>query len=187
MLSAGVPLECKSVLEFGAGLGQNLSILRAETKWAVDLGEHSRKACLSKGIPWSSVLDDVPDNHFDVVISRHSLEHVDDPLRVLRALHSKLKEDGQFFLIVPYETMEIPRLLSEFDEHTHLFSWSPNTIKNLVLKAGWRIKRVKINNGVLFRRSLSLLRLGHAPFLSFRLLMDRLPLRSAEIGLQCIK
>jgi SAM-dependent methyltransferase len=173
-------------LEFGAGLGQTLATVSAVEKWAVDINLQSRIACESKGFKWCDSLDSVPDLAFDLIISRHSLEHVPSPYDTLQALRRKITPEGRMFLVVPLEDAGIPDDLSDYDEHCHLFSWTPLTLKNLLLATGWKIDLLKIHNGMLFHRSLSLLGAGTAVFLAFRTLATRFgPLRSAEIVAAC--
>lgn len=176
-----------AVLEFGAGLGQNLAAIRAGEKWAVDINPQSRVVCEERGLRWRDSLDAVPDGIFDLVLARHSLEHVESPAETLRALRRKIRRDGLLFLVVPIETIERPENLAHYDEHRHLFSWTPLTLKNLLLATGWRPRALDVHSGRWFRRSLSLLNVGTGAFLTFRKLVTRLtPLRSAEIVAVCV-
>src|SRR5689334_9931888 len=59
--------EFGAVLEFGAGLGQNLSIIKASSRWAVDVSEESKNACRAKGFEWKGALAEVPDRTFDMI------------------------------------------------------------------------------------------------------------------------
>jgi len=171
----------ESALEYGAGLGQNLEVLSARRKWAVDINETSRLACQKKNIEWCSSLDMVPDASFDMILARHSLEHVPDPLDVLRRLRSKATRSAELFLIVPFETSVRVSSLSRFDEHRHLFSWSPETLKNLLLECGWLPHRIHVHNGVLLPRMTSWLPRFRKAFVVGRTVLNLLPWKSAEI------
>ncbi|MCQ8130906.1 class I SAM-dependent methyltransferase [Methylomonas rivi] len=179
--------EYAAVLEFGAGLGQNLALIQAREKWAVDIAPESRTACEAKGFKWTDSLEAVPDGIADIIIARHSLEHVASPYETLRALRRKLGPAGKILLAVPVEAGGIPKSLTEYDEHCHLFSWTPTTLKNLLIATGWEIETLKLHNGLLFIRSLLLLNISTTVFLAFRTLTTRFcPLKSAEIIAVCV-
>ena len=183
----GVPdREYGAVLEFGAGLGQNLAMIRAVEKWAVDVSPQSRLVCESLGFVWRDGLAAVPDDAFDLILAHHSLEHVDSPHEVLSGLRRKLRRGGELFVVVPIETGELPSTLAEFDSHRHLFAWTPLTLKNLLLATGWRIRRLDVHSGRWFVRSLPLLGAGATTFAGVRKLVTRLlPMRSGEIIAVC--
>jgi SAM-dependent methyltransferase len=176
--------DWRNALEFGAGLGQNLEILNASnSKWAVDVSDQSRDSCRSKGFEWRSTLDEVPDGAFEFILSRHSLEHVPDPYTVLKKLKAKAKENCELVLVVPLDHETAVTDLHKFDEHRHLFSWSPETLKNLLMETGWWVKSIDLHSGRWFRRMTNTMLPRYR--LSFNLgrwLVTRcLPMKSGEI------
>lgn len=188
-IAADVPEKVSGkILEFGAGLGQNLAVIDASEKWAVDINSASKDRCEAQGFKWVDSLDAVPEDYFDVIISRHSLEHVHSPNEVLSQLCRKIVTGGRFILVVPYEDMDIPRDIGNLDAHAHLYAWSPMTIKNLLIETGWHLKSLKIHNGMLFKRSLFFLSFGSNIFSFIRKAASKcLPLKSAEIVVVCEK
>lgn len=175
-------LDFDAVLEFGAGLGQNLEVIHARRKWAVDVSDASRRACQIQGIEWRDSLDAVPNESFQMILSRHSLEHVPDPLNTLIKLREKAVPGAQFYLVVPLEHSLAVTSLEQFDEHKHLFSWSPESLKNLLLEAGWAPKTIRIHSGRLLRRMLFMLpRFPHAFGRARRCVTALTPSKSAEI------
>lgn len=67
------------------------------------------------------------DNVFNKVSCRHVLEHVPNPLKFLKELNRILVDKGELLILVP----------SEFRNNytkSHLFTWCPNTLNNLVMK-----------------------------------------------------
>lgn len=174
------------VLEFGAGLGQNLAVIDATEKWAIDVSSSSCEACRSNGIHWTNNIHDVPDGYFDLVLSRHSLEHVSSPSEVLGQLRRKITPSGRFFLTVPLEDDAIPDDIEALDEHSHLFSWTPMTIKNLLLTTGWKVDSIQVHSGRWFRKTLPLTALGSTGYRFFRKTVTcLLPKKSAEIIVSC--
>ena len=47
-------------------------------------------------------LSDIEDKHYDVIYSSHTLEHLLDPIGVLREFKRILKNDGKVFIVLPY-------------------------------------------------------------------------------------
>lgn len=180
-------LHWAAALEFGAGLGQNLAVVDAAEKWAVDVSEASRQACVAQGLEWRSGLDRVPDGHFDLLLSRHSLEHVDRPLDILVELRRKARPDGRLVVVVPIESLDLPPRLEAFDEHHHLYAWSPITLKNLCLAAGWRPVRLQRCSARGFLRMLPLAETHPGLFAALRRVADRWAgWRGGEIVIHCI-
>ena len=55
-------------------------------------------------------LTGIPDNHYDLVLSSHMLEHLPDPLRAVFELRRVLKPGGQLLLVLPWRE-------ATFDQH----------------------------------------------------------------------
>lgn len=179
-------LSCDAVLEFGAGLGQNLGEFQTAEKWAVDISDVSAQACRSQGFHWCSSLDDVPAGHFDVILAHHSLEHVFDPHATLLRLRDKVRADGRLFIAVPVEDGCVPEDVGAVDLQRHLYSWTPNTLKNLCLISGWRPLWIKRRCGRGLHRTLALAECAPRLFLALRDSADRyLPQSTGEIVVCC--
>jgi SAM-dependent methyltransferase len=71
-------------------------------------------------------LDDLPypfkDDEFDLVIGRHVIEHVRDPLRVMAELHRITRAGGIVKLVVPHWTN--PDWATDLTHRNHLNSYS---------------------------------------------------------------
>lgn len=144
-----MPQHC--VFEFGCGLGQNLYGLPAREKLGFDISEYARAFCKQKGLTVVDNLEAVPRGAFDVVISRHSLEHLENPLANLLILRSFLKPDGWLILILPEERAYLLRSYDP-DVDRHLFSWTPRTLANLLDRARFTIRMIRRepNSGLRF-------------------------------------
>lgn len=179
-------LSCDAALEFGAGLGQNLAEIQAAEKWAVDINHTSAQACRSQGFEWRDSLDGIPADHFDVILAHHSLEHVPDPHAILLQLRDKTKADGRLFIAVPVEDGAVPKDVDGFDLQRHLYSWTPNTLKNLCLISGWRPLWIRRRCGRGLHRTLVLAERAPRLFLALRDGADRyLPRSTGEIVVCC--
>ncbi|MEZ4103684.1 MAG: methyltransferase domain-containing protein [Candidatus Paceibacterota bacterium] len=88
-----------------------------------------------------------PDNSFDAILMSHVIEHVPNPIETLKECHRILKHNGHLIAITPnadsrghrrfkdhWRGLEVPR---------HLQIFTPNSLKNIGLKAGFRISEEK--------------------------------------------
>ena len=126
------------VFDYGCGLGATIALLPDAEGW--DVSAEAREACRRRGIRVYENLGDVPAGSYDVVICRHVLEHVEDPLGTLRTIRRLLKPEGTLILVLPKERHWLPRT-DEPDINQHLYCWTPRTIYNLLLRAGYEAAR----------------------------------------------
>jgi SAM-dependent methyltransferase len=125
------------ILDFGCGTGGVLKRLRAARRIGVEIGEAAADAARAEGIDVVRTLQELPDACVDVAISFHAIEHVDDPLEVLREIGRVMKPGGCIRLVVPNE---LPLLRSQrswsLNGERHLFTWTPLLFGNLAQRAG---------------------------------------------------
>lgn len=93
----------EAIVDFGSGIGT----------FAREIGKHGfRVHCIepdakqaamiaAAGMPVSTSVDDLPDGSIDYLYTLNVLEHIEDDLAALRALHSKLKPGGKILIYVP--------------------------------------------------------------------------------------
>jgi SAM-dependent methyltransferase len=90
------------VLDYGMGWGRWASLAQAYgcEVAGVEINPEARTYCQQRGL---SVLDEsvIPTGHFDFIIADQVLEHLTDPLTVMRALTSWLKPGGLLLVGVP--------------------------------------------------------------------------------------
>jgi len=87
------------------------------------------------------------DEAFDVVIARHILEHMIDPVEAIQNWSKVLKKSGLLIIAVPNHAINntVPMNL----EHVHVFV--PNALTNLVKVLGFRVREViDTKNGISF-------------------------------------
>lgn len=143
----------KSVLDYGCGLGQTIAALPNASGY--DASAEARAVARDHGVSVFETPADIPLSSFDMVVCRHALEHVPDPLAVLTALGSYLKPDGKLLLILPKEKFYATSF--EPDAHMHIYAWNFRCINNLLSLAGLRATY----NGELYN-------LGYRAFLPLR-------------------
>jgi SAM-dependent methyltransferase len=127
----------ESVLEYGGGFGQNLvAVARRARVCLVEPSRVGREAAEAHGIEVFRDLAEVGERRFDVVLCRHVLEHLDHPLRDLEQLRARLEPSGRVIVVVPVED---PRQGPDrCDLNHHLYCWNPQTLCNLLSRAGLR-------------------------------------------------
>lgn len=130
-----LPLSAR-ILEYGVGVGTNLATLEHPVRHGFDIGEFARQKASEAGVEVFASLDEIPRGHYDLVLCRHVLEHVTEPLSLLNDLKSFLAPEGQLLLIIPVEgTTGSVRRLPEPDVSNHLYAWGPQQIVNLLRAA----------------------------------------------------
>lgn len=142
-----------NILDIGCGAGDLLIRLKELgcNTYGIDIDEitstYLRKTFnlnvinrdVDNGIPFSS-------NFFDLVIMKHSLEHVHNPDKVIKEVRRIMKSDGLLFIGVPNIDSFVSRLTKEkwvdLDIPRHLFHFTPLTISILLNKNGFHIERI---------------------------------------------
>lgn len=142
----------QKILDFGCGLGQN--IFMVPNAMGYDISKFGVEFCRRKGINATTELTEVPDNHFDVVLSTHVLEHHPHPTTMLEQIYSKLRPMGKFILVIPYERHGKARL--ELDLNQHIFMWNFQNINNLLLTVGFKVNENKYIRGAGYNKLLPL-------------------------------
>ena len=121
-----------SILDYGCGLGQNIFLVHNSIGY--DISKFALDFCKRKGIRVTKNLKNLKKNSFDIVFSCEVIEHLENPLKELKIMKSKLKEKGKLILTVPLEKWKTPKLE---DDNQHLYCWNYQTITNLLLRAGF--------------------------------------------------
>ncbi len=76
-----------TVLDFGCGGGYILQNILCRRRYGVDINPVVRKEAKKRGLTMYPAVYDIPRNvTFDVVISHHSLEHLENPAEILKEL-----------------------------------------------------------------------------------------------------
>ena len=102
----------------------------------------------------------LPEEAFDVIAMRHVLEHLRDPVAVMRRVFRLLRPGGRVLINVPnFKSLEALVLFRErwrhIDAPRHLFHYSPKPMRVLLQTAGLRTERVMLKrSSSAFMRSL---------------------------------
>lgn len=133
----GIGLEYVSVCEVGCGSGYNLNPFQRLGKTVV--GYEPDERLVNKGLDYGinvrqGLVDEVEGIH-DLLIMKHVLEHLHDPMTVLRKLRPHI---GQYlFIEVPGAMTLMPSI-----QQAHNFYFSVNTLLAMATKTGFRCDKV---------------------------------------------
>lgn len=127
------------IVDFGCGTGGILLNLHGAYRAGIEVSDAAAQVARNSGIEIAESASLLPAKSFDLVISFHAIEHVDDPLKTLESIGRLAKPNGRIRLIVPCETpiTRDHRTWTEND-YRHLHSWTPLTFGNLAQRAGYR-------------------------------------------------
>jgi len=94
----------KRWLDFGCGLGGMLDEMKSEATWAAGLEPSKARQAIvaTKGHNVVGALSELEDNSLDVVTMFHVLEHLTDPIEVLKGVRRVLCPGGTLLIEVPH-------------------------------------------------------------------------------------
>lgn len=142
-----------NVLDIGCGSGELLMKLNELgcNAYGIDVDEITSKY-LCEEMKFNVTTCDIDDgssfeeDFFDVVIMRHSLEHVHDPVKVMREVRRIIKTNGELIIGVPNIGSIIAKLTGEYwadlDIPRHLFHFNPQTISALLINSGFSVEKI---------------------------------------------
>ncbi len=134
------------VLDFGCGGGFLLSVLDGMRKVGVEVNPHARAVAQASGIESYTTLAKAP-GKFDKVISSHALEHIPHPRQAVLELREKLKDaDSRMLLLLPLDDWRArsQKRYQASDVNMHLYTWTPQTLGNLLQTCNMRISEVRV-------------------------------------------
>jgi 2-polyprenyl-3-methyl-5-hydroxy-6-metoxy-1,4-benzoquinol methylase len=102
----------------------------------------------------------LPDNHFDIVLFRHSMEHIPDIASALREVKRILKKDGAIFIETPNIKSKECRIFGSnfyhLDLPRHIHHFSHYSLKKIVEKSDFIVKYLAFDNFMPHSFSMSL-------------------------------
>lgn len=147
---SNVNKEEGTILDIGCGEGYFLSFFKNWRKYGVEPSltavERARENYSDEKIVcdfYENVKYD--ENKFDCISIRHVLEHVKNPIEVLKKIKKELKEDGVLYIEVPnvYDCVNLGDI-TDFFGYQHLYHFSTTTISNFLRLVGFDIKKIDI-------------------------------------------
>ncbi|MEK7072984.1 MAG: class I SAM-dependent methyltransferase [Patescibacteria group bacterium] len=169
---AGADLKTKRVVDFlkgslsrvpravdlGCSMGKLLVQIKKEYPEAsvlgVELDRLTAQRARDSGIPINeesidAYLDAAPPRGADLIIMRHVLEHLLEPLPTLAKIKRHCDDNGFLYIEVP-NVLTFTRTLSHFFMPGHVMHFCPETLSLLLLRSGFRVVRIgSLEHGVL--------------------------------------
>lgn len=142
------------ILDLGCGTGDTLVLLK-KLGWDVygmDIDERAISTGYRRGLKNLKLgtykdLDKYPDNYFDAIRLYHVIEHLDDPSLCLSLIRKKLRKGRELIMGTPNMESWISKIFKShwynLDSPRHLFIFSPRTLKELVEKNGFSVKKIE--------------------------------------------
>jgi SAM-dependent methyltransferase len=170
-------LKDKKIVEYGCGLGKNIFMIR-KIAIGYDSSNFSRRFCETKGIKYIRNFSEIKNKSMDIVLIAHTLEHVDNPLAVLKLIKNKLKENGKIIVAVPKEIFKL-KITPNFNNY-HLYAWNFETLTNLLHRAGFKAIFGKQFYGTMYHKLSFLAKINFKLYLFFTKWAAKLRLDDAE-------
>lgn len=138
-----------TILDIGCGIGETLTILESIgwVGYGLDIDAEAIRVAKKRGLRHVSIgtADDIqkyPDNFFDAVRLYHVIEHLEDPIHVLRLIQRKLKPGGELIIGTPNMNSAIAKIAGTYwynlDAPRHLYLFNPDNLVKLVKKNRFR-------------------------------------------------
>ena len=143
----------QDVLDFGCGIGGFLdytkqiakSVVGIELEEALQASFKSRELTVFRNINYAKESG----NKWDLITAFHVIEHLKDPVEMIKELSTLLNEEGEMIIEVPSSEDALLSLYnsSQFQNFTywsqHLFLFNQRTIHLLVEKTGLKLNWIK--------------------------------------------
>jgi len=144
--------EAMQILDVGCGTGGNMdAFARLAPTFGIDVSIDALHFCQARGIKQLALspVEELPFKReaFDIVTALDVLEHTDDDLRSLRAIHGVIKNNGLLLITVPAYGF----LWSEHDEALkHRRRYTAYELRNKLALAGFEVVRTTYFISALF-------------------------------------
>lgn len=142
----GIRAGFSNHLDIGCSSGALLARVQEEfgaDSYGIEPNEVDRELVEARGYPCVSTMDEIPETwpkSFDLVTMCHVLEHLAEPIAMLRDLRARWLDPSGLLLV------EVPNLYGHSSlEAGHLFAFSPHSMQAMLRRAGLRIVRFKIH------------------------------------------
>jgi len=152
----------KCVLDAGCGIGYSSKILKSKGNHVFSFDTNRKSVTYAKksmGVEYPLVasVESIPfkDKVFDAVYFLDVLEHLPEPLSVLKDLRRVLKDEGELLLITPNGLIRKSINIifgKDIGDKTHIKEFTYKELKELMAKAGFRIESIKVSGIVLLNK-----------------------------------
>jgi len=144
-------IENKLLVDFGCGSGGFLSLANniCQKTFGIELDNNQRNYLNSQGLCVYKTINELPET-VDFITMFHVLEHIKDPITLLKELKTKLKNNNsQIIIEVPNSDDALISLYKSkaFLNFTwwscHLYTYNKKSLTKLVEKSGYKVNYIK--------------------------------------------
>ena len=151
-----VKVKAGSVLDIGASTGTFLELFKEKgwETWGVEPSKAGEIASqkVDKLLRTTFESARLPKNYFDVVILNHTLEHLANPVSVLRKVKTILKKGGIVFVDVPNFGGLSSKLFGShwrfLTPEEHLFHFTKESLKKVMEASGFKVVHQESRSGL---------------------------------------
>ncbi len=144
-------IENKRHLDLGSGEGGFVSKTQSitRTSHSFELEKRPRERLIEKGIKTYANFEEMDSSQkYDIITIFHILEHVPDPIPLLKKIKSYLAKDGRIIIEIPNSKDALFSFyenegFSNFYWSCHLFFFDVNTLETLLTKAELKINYIQ--------------------------------------------
>jgi len=148
--------EPGKVLEIGCSVGILLSILKEKgwEVWGVEPSKSAKTARKKEIKVINKIFEkaSLPKGYFDLIILNHTLEHLENPLDILKKARTLLKKGGKIFVDVPNFGSLSSRILGKrwpyLAPREHHYHFEPKTLRKVIKKAGFKVIFESSHSGI---------------------------------------
>jgi SAM-dependent methyltransferase len=130
------------VLDFGCGGGFLLANLACAARFGIEPNPSAREMATKNGVTVfanaAEAIAALGVETIDVIISDNALEHALEPWRELQSIAPLLKRGGRLHIVVPCEGIAWSYKADDINQH--VYSWSPQSLGNLLKAAGYDVE-----------------------------------------------
>lgn len=177
------------ILDIGSSAGGILEAFRTSKQAKVegleptlDRAEFCRKKLKIKVIEGVFETAKFKKSHYNMAVITQTLNHLYDPLKAMKMVHSILKPGG-YFLVEVQNFPEYAKLTEQPTQVDHIYYFNPETVENLARRSGFQVVKMEIDTAA---RSKSLSRFlhGKGAYIHIRLLLRKAqerPLKKVKV------
>ena len=130
------------VLDYGCGGGYLLEQLNCALRIGIDINPVIQAPDgVSIFRNYQEVVDQFGVDSFDVIISNHAMEHIDNPVNALKECYQLLKPGGRIIIVVPSGTHRVKYRPNDINKH--IITFAPMNLGNLLTLSGFQVKSIK--------------------------------------------
>lgn len=148
-------LPKRKLLDIGSGSGQFIYDMKhfGMEVYGIEPGEFNETDAKDKELnilKLDLIQAKYPSNYFNIITINHVLEHVDNPIKIIKEIRRILKKKGDLIIGVPnYNSLAYALFKKnwyQLDAPRHLFNFSDTTLVKILEKEGFSIEKIRYNS-----------------------------------------